>query len=298
MTTATEKGLGLWGSELNLFIYTYIIAPLVYLAVPIAIVDYLVEKKNKLFVITTFIVIILFSIVTVSRNILVFSVIYFIFTSMIYRKQYAFSKVIKKNLKKAPVIIILAVLGIATITLLRKADANFLKEAYVYFVGALPSLTIRLGEPYADFRTYGMLSTRGFTRLIFIVLDNLGIHYPESYLRAQEIMDNLEGFIPIGNDINMNAYATLFYNFYIDGGLIGIVLFSALLGFICRKAYQGVKYNINIRNSVFFLLVIQQLLFSVARIYTVYPTRALPFLLILIMFVKVKKGKNENSRVI
>ncbi|AIF45571.1 hypothetical protein X953_16525 [Virgibacillus sp. SK37] len=298
MVTAIEKDLALWGgSEWNLYIYTYIISPLVYLAVPIAIVDYLIEKKSKLFVNTTIIVVILFAVVTVSRNILVFSVIYFIFTSLIYRKKFNLSNKIRRNLRKTPVVISLPIIGVATITLLRKAEADFLKEAYVYLAGAIPQLSIRLTEPISDLHTYGMLTTRGFTRMLFIILDKIGISYPESYLRAQDVLDNLERFIPIGEGINMNAYATLFYHFYIDGGIIGVILFSALLGYICSRAYQGIKYNINIRNTVFYLLILQQLLFSVARIYTVYPTRALPFLLILVMFVKVKRDRDKTDSV-
>lgn len=290
MVTATEKDLNLWGgNEFNLYLYTYIVSPFVYLAVPIAIVDHLIEKKNKLFVLTTAIIIVLFAIVTVSRNILVFAIIYYIFVTMIYRKQPALGKKIISSLRKTPIIIGLLITGVAVITLLRKSDAVFLKEAYVYLAGAIPSLSIRLTEPFAELRTYGFLTFRGFGRIIFIVLDKIGISFPQNYLKAEDIMDNLEIFIPIGKDINMNAYATLFYNFYIDGGIIGIILFSILLGYISRKAYQGVKYNINIRNTVFFLLLIQQLLFSVARIYTIFPTRALPFLLILLMFRKVKK---------
>lgn len=288
MVTSVEKDLALWGgSELNLYIYTYLVSPFVYLAVPTAIIDYFIEKKSRLFVLTTLIVMVLFSIVTVSRNILVFSIIYFIFTSIIYGKQLNLSEKIKKRLKKTPIIIILPITGIAVITLLRKADANFLKEAYVYLAGAIPSLSIRLTESFAEIRTYGFLTTRGFTRIFYIILDKIGIDYPENYHKAQDILDNLELFIPIGKDIKMNAYATLFYHFYIDGGILGVIILSMLLGYIFRKAYQGIKYNINIRNAVFYLLLLQQLLFSVARIYTVYPTRALPFLLILFMFTKV-----------
>lgn len=289
MTTAVEKDLGLWGSKLNLFIYTYIVSPLVYFAVPTAILDYIVYKKSKLFVNSTIIVVVLFSIVTVSRNILVFSVIYLIASALIYRKKIQLSNRIRRVLKRIPLIVSIPIIGVITITLLRKAEANIFKEAYVYLAGAIPSFSIRLTEQVIDTHTYGMLTTRGFTRLFFIFLDNIGIHYPESYLNSQIVMENLERFITIGNDINMNAYATLFYQFYIDGGVLGIIFFSVVLGFICRKAYQGIKYNINIRNAVFYLLILQQLLFSVARIYTVYPTRALPFLLILFMFVKEKR---------
>lgn len=296
MVTATEKNMALWGgSDLNLYFYTYIVSPFVYLAAPTAIVDFLILKKSRLFVITTIIYVVLFAIVTVSRNILIFSIIYFIFTIIIYKKQFKLPRVVMKNIKKVPLVIVSLIVGVASITLLRKEDAVFLKEAYVYLTGAIPSLSIRLEEPISELRTYGFLSIRGFTRLFFITLNNLGLDYPEVYLRAEDIMDNLEIFIPIGEDINMNAYATLFYNFYIDGGIVGVILLSATLGYICRRAYESVKYNINIRNTVFYLLIIQQLLFSVARIYTVFPTRALPFLLILLMFTKVKTQKSSKK---
>ena len=51
--------------------------------------------------------------------------------------------------------------------------------------------------------------------------------------------DNLETFINLSPEISMNAYATLFYDFYIDFGWIGIAIGSFVLDLYVLKAFNA-----------------------------------------------------------
>jgi oligosaccharide repeat unit polymerase len=88
----------------------------------------------------------------------------------------------------------------------------------------------------------------------------------------------------------MNAYATLFYDFYMDFGYIGVALLSFLFGYLCMRSYKYYKRIGDMRSLVLYLILLQFIMFSMARIYTVLATRALSLLWLLIMF-----KKEENS---
>ena len=94
----------------------------------------------------------------------------------------------------------------------------------------------------------------------------------------------------------MNAYATLFYDFYIDFGVIGIALLSFLFGYICMRAYKNFRKKVDMRSLVVYLILLQFIMFSVARIYTVLDTRALSFVWLFFMFQKEHKVKVKNGR--
>ena len=86
----------------------------------------------------------------------------------------------------------------------------------------------------------------------------------------------------------MNAYATLFYDFYIDFGMPGIAIGSFFFGYICMRVFDLYRRACNSRNLVLCLILFQFVLFSVARIYTVYATRALSIIWLIPMFKKKK----------
>ena len=130
----------------------------------------------------------------------------------------------------------------------------------------------------------------GFLHPIFFVTNRLHIlSYPKSFTNAKLVKDNLETFINLSPEISMNAYATLFYDFYIDFGWIGIAIGSYDFGFICMKAFNAYENRGDTRSLVLYLILFQFILFSVARIYTVYPTRALSFIWMIFMFRNIRK---------
>ena len=87
----------------------------------------------------------------------------------------------------------------------------------------------------------------------------------------------------------------LFYYFYIDFGYFGIALGSFVFGFLCMKSYKSWKRNGNVRSLVAYLILIQFIVFSVARIYTGLSTRALSLVWLFLLFRKVRIGMSEKG---
>lgn len=295
MATSGEGGIGtIKGSNLAIFLHDSLVAPLIYLIVPIAIVDFFVGKRNKMAIILTIIAMFLYSISTVSRAIWAFSIIYILFIFLLYKKKHILSKKVKRALKLSPIIIIVLCFIIYKITLARNSEANFLVNAYAYITGCMPLLTIHLEESISSIRTFGMLSLNGFLYPIFFILNYIHIlSYPQAFTNAIMIKRNLETFYSISPQIRMNAYSTLFYNFYIDFGYLGVALGSAIFGFICIKVFNHFKKDKNIKDLVLYLILSQFIIFSVARIYTSLSTRALSLIWIIFMFKPVINSKNE-----
>ena len=65
-----------------------------------------------------------------------------------------------------------------------------------------------------------------------------------------------------------------------------------VFGFICMKAFNAYENRGDTRSLVLYLILFQFILFSVARIYTVYPTRALSFIW---MILCLEILENESS---
>ena len=172
-------------------------------------------------------------------------------------------------MKYGVVLIILLCVIIYRITLMRNVEADVFTNMYAYIAGCMPLLTLHLNDAISSLRTYGAMSLNGFLYPIFFVFNYL--------------------------HITMNAYVTLFYYFYIDFGYFGIALGSFVFGFLCMKSYKSWKRNGNVRSLVTYLILIQFIVFSVARIYTGLSTRALSLVWLFLLFRKVRIGMSEKG---
>lgn len=294
MATSGEGGVGtLKGGNWSDVIYSFIVSPLIYLIVPTIVTEILSGKKNKLALILSISAIVVYSISTVSRAVWGFAILYVILLLLLFRKNIILSKRQKRMLKIAPLILVVLVLIVNKITVMRNSEADILANAYAYISGCMPLLSVHLEEAISNERTYGMLSLYGFLNPIFFLTNRLHIFsYPDAFLAAKNVKDNLETFISLSPSINMNAYATLFYNFYIDFGIPGIAMGSFIFGYICMRSFDVYRRNRDSRSLVICLILFQFIFFSVARIYTVYATRSLSLIWIIPMFKK-KSKKSE-----
>ena len=57
----------------------------------------------------------------------------------------------------------------------------------------------------------------------------------------------------------------MFYYFYIDFGIVGIILGSAFFGYICYMVYHGAFKKKNIVALIYYMLIIQCIICSLVR---------------------------------
>ena len=137
-------------------------------------------------------------------------------------------------------------------------------------------------DPY--YYTYGLVSISGFLKPFFTILENIGFIYPNFLINIQHVFE-VEKTIKIGLETQMNAYVSLFYYFFYEGGYIGIFLgmfIYGVLGWIFfRKSH-------NFRGVVYYSLFAQGLLFSMIRLQFTISHYCLAFLMIAFLMKKTR----------
>ncbi len=280
------------GGEWSQLIHDDFVGPCVYLLAPVLAVELFLGKRNKIFLALSAIAIALYSISTVSRAIWAFLILYLGIIFIAFYRGRVMSHRAKKWIKKIPllaVVLFIVILGITK----RRAGEGQVDISYVfydmiaYLTGGINLFDIHMQEPLAEIRTYGFLSLFGFIQPFFFVLNYIGIlKYPPVFKDVAYIKHSLERFIPISEHIRMNAYCTLFFNFYSDFGIIGVFLGSFLFGYFCMLSYTYFIRKKDLRTFVCYLILIQFMIFSMARIYTMYDTRALTLIWLLLLIPK------------
>lgn len=287
---AGETGEGtLKGGTWSQIIHDDFVAPWVYLIAPTVAVDLILGNRNKRFILLSLIAMIFYSISSVSRAIWGFLILYLliILAAFLHRKN--ISPKVKKWLRRIPIFALILFGIIIAITKSRSetSQVNLLYNMIAYLTGGIRLFDIHLQEPIADIRTYGFFSTYGFIYPVFFLLNYVGIlKYPPVFTDIAYIKQQLEVFVTLSDHVRMNAYCTLFFNFYNDFGVFGIFLGSLIFGYFCMLAYIYFVRKKNVRTFVCYLILIQFMIFSMARIYTIYTTRALSLVWLLVLLPK------------
>lgn len=291
-----EHFLSFWGSNFMYNIYTYIAAPIIYMEAPMFVVMlYNSKYRNRRLLILMAINFVLFSVMTVSRNLMSFMVVYFIVGFFIFNKnnEPGVKKSLKKIRKFIPAIIVVLIGGICGISALRNTEEDIFETLYIYMIGGLPSIEYRIEHFTYPVYTLGLYTLRGFVRPILFLAHIVGMDNPVRYQTVIQIAKDCEMYIPIGTDVRMNAYATIFYSLYRDGGYIGIVIGSAAFGWIMKKSYDSLRLKNDLRSYIIYFLIVQQIFFSMARFYFVFPTRAFSYVWALLLLVHPEEENTE-----
>ena len=128
----------------------------------------------------------------------------------------------------------------------------------------------------------------GFIYPVFFLLNYVGIlKYTPVFTDIANIKQQLEVFVTLSDHVRMNAYCTLFFNFYSDFGVFGIFLGSFIFGYFlyaCIYIFHTKERCANICMLLNFNSVHD--LSTMARIYTIYTTRALSLVWLLVLLPK------------
>ena len=286
------------GSTLSQALHDNIVAPCAYLIAPVFAVELFLGKRNKRFLALALASMVLYSIASVSRAIWGFSIIYLIIILIVFLQRQKISPTVKRRLALIPFagVILFGVILFITRSRSETAQVNLLYNMLAYLSGGINLFDIHLQESIAQVRTYGMFTLYGFLYPVFFVLNYIGIlKFPPVFKDITAIKQQLELYVRISDHVRMNAYSTLFFNFYNDFGVFGVILGSFLFGYFCMLAYTYFIRKKNIRTIVCYLIMIQFMIFSMARIYTIYTTRALSLVWLLILLPGERFQSHEGK---
>lgn len=145
------------------------------------------------------------------------------------------------------------------ITLSRSGE-NTVRYSYYYF--AMEPVMFEKWASIVDGRgliAYGMTSANGLLFALFYVLSSvLGIPYPEYWRSIYDVIESLgtQWQIITTNGLTANSYASIFWTFYFDGRIWGIVIGMLIYGFFVAYAYRKAIKSPSERNVAIYSFVL------------------------------------------
>lgn len=109
--------------------------------------------------------------------------------------------------------------------------------------------------------------------------------------------DILETGMNVGGEISdMNAFATIFYQLYLDGRIIGIILGMLLFGLFVGHFYSKMMLSFSNKYVLIYLLLAQKIIFSMVRFYFTQVNQTVCFVLAFFIFIYVYRKHNESNK--
>lgn len=226
--------------------------PLLYTLVPISIVEYVTTKKRSYLIVSIVLSLIRF-LFDLRRTYIVILVVFIIFVLILRNREILKRKFSSRKFNLRKKILILGAIaalsiGFSFLSMTRRgendSDYSLFSNFYYYYVGSLPYLSARLNALQDLQYTFGLTSFRGLVSPFFALFGLLGFDKPYIMEIANENINSLHNTIlDISPDHPFNSYATCFFEFYLDGGMIGTIVLSLLFGIYAQSLFYKFRNN-------------------------------------------------------
>ena len=235
--------------------------PILYLLVPTSILQFFRTFEKKYLLIATSLC--MMRVLLDSRRTYLISFFVFILVAfMLYQDKTGFlseknRRRLKKIAKWIPFFLIAILLMFIFVSNSRSGtigqETSFLGTFYNYYAGCVQYLGAWI-EEYSFGYTYGFTTFRGLFVPIFGVLKLIGITPVAPYQEATEIVNGMKYVVlNVAPGTRFNSFTTCFYQFYCDGGYIGIILLSFIFGAFSQSLYKKFNNDSQLRFEVLYL---------------------------------------------
>jgi oligosaccharide repeat unit polymerase len=274
-----------------LLLRNYIIRPFTMILYPINAVIFFECRDDKrripIFLLTV-IICLMMVIYEGGRSPIVYFVLHFIFVTILLKKKIEIPSYMKKWII---IFVVIAFIIFSYVSFSRGID-NLKQSIYMYFCGGIPLLDIKIKEiDINKLQTYGLASLSVPIDFFFSVMGPFGISRPHYFREVLNILMSVEETISVGYNIHMNAFVTMFFYFYLDGGFIGIILGSGIYGLISSICYNNYSYWKDKKSLIIYCMILQGIILSFIRLQFVNSTYFFSFLVLQFLF---KRGNYEN----
>ena len=155
-----------------------------------------------------------------------------------------------------------------------------LSSLYYYICGCIPMLDKIINTDFyiSNGFTYGFLSFNSVVRLVINLLSIFGINFESKLFNlANTYFSRFEYTTQIADNVNYNAFHTLFGDFFVDGAWISVIILSFLFGSFSCYIYKKYKKSKSLwSHSVYCILIYYifrinvDLLFFIFKTYSFY----------------------------
>lgn len=241
----------------------FVLTPFLFLSYPITAYIFFSNKtksNKKLLVLLLSMILVAISVLRLGgRSPILFFLVNFFVVWYFYKDVVVLSRSVKNVIF---LVVSMAVISFVYASISRGVD-DLPRSFYHYFVGCVALLDN--GVKSVDFHTEGIAT---FSSLItffdtfwrFIGGDEVTAMHVISWIN-----NHVEETISVGKDCTMNAFYSLFYWFYLDYGIIGVILLCFLYGILADSIYKAAIYNRHFITIVIFALIVQGVVFSFIR---------------------------------
>lgn len=272
-------------SALNISILSlyrnYIVKPFCYIIYPLCAIDFIKGERKRWLIACTFILAFLSTLYQGGRIQFVYLAIHFVLIFILAGYQIILPKKMKRVLIG---LVVLMIVTVVYITTSRGTSSTLSQTILLYVSGCVPLLDSHLNSlNFHPEYTYGLVSISGFLKPFFSLLGNVGVPYPAFLTNIQHVFE-VEKTISIGAFFHMNAYVSVFYYFFYDGGYIGNIIEMFLYGGLAWLIYRRVT---SIRGMLYYALFFQGLVFSMIRFQFTISHYCLAFIMAYFLFEKM-----------
>ncbi|WP_415324817.1 O-antigen polymerase [Clostridium perfringens] len=252
-----------------------IVTPFTIALQPIVAVDFWFGERNKKLIIMDVSIIILRVITDGSRVLIVYLLLHFLASLTFINRNFLKSRKRekKKKRKKKLIITLIVVVSLFALykTTLSRSGENFLRYLYYYF--SMEPYMFEIWSEVVDSTQlvgYGFASTNGFWFFLFYIIKNiLGLSkYPEHWYSIYNIILATDSHWQViaGDATTANAYVSLFWFFYLDGKIIGVIIGMLIYGMVCSKMFSNALNKKTSKSICLYLIILQGLCFSFVRL--------------------------------
>lgn len=252
-------------NRLTGLMYSYVIRPGLVFLMPLTTYNFFINTKNKLYI-AMFVTEILSVLLVVynlgERYIFMDFVICLITVFLIVKNKVKLkNKISKKLLKRTKRLVLTGLVAFLIVFIVisngRGSDIN--ETLYTYLSGCMPHMSQKIESfDSAKSYTYGMTSFQGVFRPIYKVIEVINGQDISSglFYVAELHKEMIETPGIIGDGILFNGFISMFFYFYIDMGMIGVVIISFVMSLIISRAYMKLKYNGNSYSLICYCLLV------------------------------------------
>lgn len=250
-------------SGLIAILKNFVLTPFLFLSYPITAFIFFTNKtkgRKKLVVLLLSMIIIAISVLRLGgRSPILFFLVNFFVVWYFYKNTIKLTRTIKNTM--------IIVVGIMVLSFVYASISRGIEDLprsfYHYFVGCIALLDN--GVNSVTFHTEGIAS---FSSLISI-FDTFWRLIGGDELTAMRVIswinNYIEETISVGVDCHMNAFYSLFFWFYLDYGIAGVVILCFIYGLVADSIYKAAIRNRHFVTIVIFSLIVQGVIFSFIR---------------------------------
>ena len=202
---------------------------------------------------------------------------------------YNIPKNFRKRIKKfLYVMILISILGIVFMTGDRQSDMSVIGAAVSNFTLSLPLMDYLIDIVHITGNmTYGFVFFRGIFELICTFTGPLGIFEFPTIINQLDKYTN--PFYPIGDSQTANAYTSMFFDFYLDFRLLGVIVGALIFGFIAQRIYLKMRKYPSDKNIIMYIIFAKAILYSFFQWRFMMGSYVLAIIITVLMYMPIKK---------